>query len=148
MKLPSRVATGLALTLATFMAASAGAQSEPAFKVIVHPEVLGVRIARQKLSDLFLRKALQWGDGVAIEPVDQSTTSPVRASFSKQVHGQSVAAVQAYWFRQISTGRSRPPSVKASDGEVMRFVAGTPGSIGYVSADAVVPPTVKTIEIE
>ena len=148
MKLPSRVATALALTLATFMAAGARAQSEPAFRVIVHPEVAGARLARQKLSDIFLRKALQWVDGVAIEPVDQSTTSPVRASFSKQVHGQSVAAVQAYWFRQISAGRSRPPSVKASDGEVMRYVAGTPGSIGYVSADAALPPTVKVLEIE
>lgn len=142
----SSVARCLAISVATL--AAAGAQSERAFQVIVHPGVAGERLARQKLSDIFLRKALQWGDGRDIAPVDQSTTSPVRASFSRQVHGQAVAAVQAYWFRQISTGRSRPPSVKASDDDVIRFVAGTTGGIGYVSADAVLPPTVKAIAIE
>jgi ABC-type phosphate transport system substrate-binding protein len=148
MRVPSNVARRLALTLAMLAAAGAGAQSEIAFKVIVHPGVAGERVPRQRLSDIFLRKALLWGDGVAIAPVDQSTTSPVRASFSKQVHAQSVAAVQAYWFRQISAGRSRPPSVKASDGDVVRFVAETAGGIGYVSADAALPPTVKVIGIE
>jgi ABC-type phosphate transport system substrate-binding protein len=146
MKVPSGLAIGLAIALA--LPRAAAAQSDVRFKVVVHAGVTGDRISRLKLSDIFLRKSLSWGDGSAIAPVDQSTTSPVRESFSKDVHGESVLAVQAYWMRQISAGRGRPPSVKASDAEVLRFVAETPGGIGYVAAEAALPPTVKAIAIE
>jgi ABC-type phosphate transport system substrate-binding protein len=136
------------IVLATLLPVCAAAESAAPFKVIVNAGVAGSKVPRQLLNDIFLRKAVRWGDGKQIAPVDQSTTSPVRASFSDQVLGQTVLAVQAYWQRQISAGRSRPPAVKGSDREVIRFVAENAGAIGYVAADAELPPAVRVIEIE
>jgi ABC-type phosphate transport system substrate-binding protein len=144
----SRAALGFATMLATLSPAGAAAQSALPFKVIVHADVAGARMPRQTLNDIFLGKATRWGDGTRIVPVDQSTTSAVRASFSKEALGQPVLAVQAYWAREISSGRGRPPAVKGSDKEVIRFVAATTGGIGYVSAETPLPPTVKVIEID
>jgi ABC-type phosphate transport system substrate-binding protein len=40
-----------------------------------------------------------------------------------------------------------PPMVKSSDEEIISFVASTPGSIGYVSADIALPDSVRAITI-
>lgn len=143
-----RVRHKIWILLATLLPVCAAAESAAPFKVIVNARVAGAKVPRQLLNDIFLRKAVRWGDGRQITPVDQSTTSPVRASFSNQVLGQTVLSVQTYWQRQISGGRSRPPAVKGSDQEVIRFVAESTGAIGYVAADAELPPTVKVIAID
>lgn len=117
-----------------------------AFRVIVHHEVKGARIARTTLSSIFLKQAPKWGDGTAILPVDQSVRSDVRRSFSGDVLLQGVAEVQLYWQRKMSTG-VMPPPVKTSDEDVVAFVAATPGAIGYVTIAAPLPESVKTIEL-
>jgi ABC-type phosphate transport system substrate-binding protein len=121
---------------------------EPAdFKVISHPGVKGTKVPRELLTEIFLRKTLRWGDGTAIEPVDRSLTSALRVSFSKKILGRSPAEVQIYWSKAMRDG-TRPPAVKGSDDEVITFVSGTPGAIGYVASDRELPATVKTIEIQ
>jgi len=107
-----------------------------AYRVIVHPSHSGTAIERSIVKSIFLRQATRWADGSDISPIDQSTRSPVREAFSKDALGESVAAVQTYWQKQISAGRARPPAVKSSDAEVLALVAATPGAIGYVSAEA------------
>ena len=117
------------------------------YKVIVHPELTGASIRRGALSDIFLRKGLRWGDGTSVQPVDQSTQSAVREAFSQHVHGQPVAAVMKFWMRQISDGRGVPPPVKGSDEEVIAYVASRRGAVGYVSARAPVPGTVRVLQV-
>ena len=117
------------------------------FKVIVHPELAGASINRGTLSDVFLKKALRWGDGTSAQPVDQSAQSAVREAFSQRVHGQPLAAVLRYWMRQIADGRGVPPPVKASDEEVIAYVASRRGAVGYVTAQAATPGTVRVLQV-
>lgn len=119
---------------------------EGSFRVIVHHQVKGSQIARGVLSSIFLKRAPKWNDGSAIVPVDQSVRSEVRKSFSGDVLSQGVVEVQIYWQRRMSMGMV-PPPVKASDAEVVAFVASTPGAIGYVSPAAVLPETVRPVEL-
>ena len=114
--------------------------------MIVHHEVKGEKIARGILSSIFLKQVPRWGDGSPIFPIDQSVRSDVRRSFSGDVLNQGVAEVQLYWQRKMSTGLV-PPPVKTSDEDVLAFVASTPGAIGYVSANAAIPESVKAIEL-
>jgi ABC-type phosphate transport system substrate-binding protein len=127
-----------------------GATPSPAastpFRVIVHHEVKGAKISRTTLSSIFLKQAPKWGDGSAILPVDQSVRSDVRRTFSGDVLNQGIAEVQLYWQRRMSSGVT-PPPVKTSDDEVVAFVASTPGAIGYVTAAAPLPDSVKTIQL-
>jgi len=116
------------------------------YRVIVHHQVKGGRISRGSLSSIFLKQAPTWGDGSAILPVDQSVRSNVRRSFSGDVLMQGIAEVQIYWQRRMSQGVT-PPPVKATDEEVVAFVASTPGSIGYVSPAALLPDSVRTVAL-
>jgi ABC-type phosphate transport system substrate-binding protein len=116
------------------------------FRVIVHHEVKGEKISRGTLTSIFLKQAPKWTDGSAISPVDQSVRSEVRRSFSGDVLLQAVAEVQIYWQRRMSQGVV-PPPVKATDQDVVAFVASTPGAIGYVSVVTPLPESVKAIEL-
>ncbi len=133
---------------AFILAASAhsAAAAEAPVRVIVHPAVKGTQIPRGVLSAIFLKQAKRWGDGSAVVPVDQSIQSPVRNHFSNSLLGQTLMDVQIYWQRRMSAGQL-PPPVKTSDDDVIAFVASTPGAIGYISLNANVPETVKTIEV-
>jgi ABC-type phosphate transport system substrate-binding protein len=125
---------------------SPAAAADPDFRVIVHPEVPGTQIPRGVLSSIYLREALRWGDGLPVSPVDQSMKSPVRATFSNVVLETPVEGVSSLWHRKMIKGIS-PPPVKSSDEDVIAYVAKTRGGIGYVSAEAVLPSTVKPVSI-
>jgi ABC-type phosphate transport system substrate-binding protein len=78
--------------------------------------------------------------------VDQSVRSAVRRSFSNDVLQQNLVEVQVYWQRRMARGVT-PPPVKASDGEILAYVASTPGAIGYVSPATPLPDSVKAVQI-
>lgn len=110
--------------------------AEDDFAVIVHPDNAATSIDLMTLSDLFLKKSKAWPDGRAAEPVDQTAEAPVRARFSRRVHGRSQDAVLGYWQRKVFSGRDTPPPALGSDAEIIAFVRRTPGAIGYVSTAA------------
>jgi ABC-type phosphate transport system substrate-binding protein len=135
------------LTLAVLAAGAAPVASADArFRVVVHPQVKGGQIPRAALSSIFLKRASKWGDGSDVRPVDQSLKSPLRRSFTADVHQQDLIAVQMYWQRQIASGQV-PPPVKASDDEILAFVAATPGAIGYISSETALPDSVREVAI-
>lgn len=138
----------LVLVLSGLLAGQApvDAASGSPYQVIVHHQVKGARISRGALTSIFLKQAPKWNDGSAILPVDQSVRSPVRRSFSGDVLLQGIPEVQIYWQRRMSQGVT-PPPVKATDEEVVAYVASTPGAIGYVSPATPLPETVRPVEL-
>jgi hypothetical protein len=117
------------------------------FQVVVHPTVRGSWISRTSLQTLFTGKSDRWGDKTVARPVDQSLKTPVRRAFTSSVLGLSTGEIQRYWQDRIAAERVFPPPIKASDEEVLGFVAVTPGSVGYVGPDTVIPEGVKVISV-
>ena len=113
---------------------SASAQSDDAYKIIVNVSVPIVALNRHEVSDLFLKKTPKWPDGMPVVPVDLAEESRVRQRFTTEIHGRSVPAITAYWYRKIYSGRSVPPVEVRSAEEVMMFVRSRAGAIGYVPA--------------
>lgn len=143
----TRVLVGvLGLVMGAGVVAGAGEAGAP-FKVIVNPSVTGRTVSRTVLAQVYLGAVARWGDGSPIAAVDLSGTSPVRLSFSEQVLGKSLDAVKFQWLRRIANGQ-RPPLSKASDEEVIAFVSSQRGSVGYVSADASLPSTVREVSVQ
>ena len=72
-----------------------------------------------------------------------------RKGFSENVLHMPVMAVVQYWGRQLVSVASsaRPPTVKASDDEVLLYVAKTSGAVGYVASGTALPPGVKAVTI-
>src|SRR4030042_4763467 len=93
-----------------------------AFKSVVNSGNPVSSISKDELSKLFLKKIATWQDGRAVVPVDLPERSPVRESFSREVHDRPLAAVKSYWQQQMFSGRSTPPATRNSDAEALAFV--------------------------
>jgi ABC-type phosphate transport system substrate-binding protein len=138
-----------AVVVATLLAlAPALPAQEAPFRVIVHARNPVAALARDEVSRMFLKKVVAWENGETVVPVDQAEEAEVRKSFSKRVLGKDVSAVKGYWQQAIFTGRGFPPVEKASDAEVIAFVAGNTSAIGYVSATGALPATVRVLKVE
>ena len=125
------------LALVALAAAPRGVHAQD-FKVIVNSANATDELSADQAAKLFLKQATKFPSGAAATPVDQAKGAAVRAAFSKAVLGKSVAAVETYWQQQIFSGKDVPPSTKPSDDDVIAFVKGNAGAIGYVSAGAAV----------
>jgi ABC-type phosphate transport system substrate-binding protein len=127
------------IILLVFFAITLGlsnAGSAQKYKVIVHSENQVKEIKRTHLDKIFLKKQSKWEDGTKIKPVNLSKESSVRVAFTKEVHKKTVSAINAYWQKQIFTGKGVPPLEKANDKDVIAYVKSNPGAIGYVSGTA------------
>jgi ABC-type phosphate transport system substrate-binding protein len=82
---------------------------------------------------IFARKRQLWSDRSTIVPVNLPAAHPLRRKFSHWVFDKTPEEMQDYWNDQYFHGVV-PPPVLASEEAVLRFVASTPGAIGYVSA--------------
>jgi ABC-type phosphate transport system substrate-binding protein len=104
------------------------------YQVIVNPANPTDLLTREQLGKMFLKKIVKWDTGIPIVPVDQVPISPVRAAFTRLVHGKPMGAIASYWQQQIFAGRDVPPAEKAGDAAVIAFVKSNPGAIGYITA--------------
>jgi ABC-type phosphate transport system substrate-binding protein len=104
------------------------------FQVIVNTANPTDILTKEQLGKMFLKKIVKWDTGTPIVPVDQAPISPVRAVFTKIVHGKAVGAIASYWQQQIFAGREVPPAEKAGDAAVIAFVKANPGALGYITA--------------
>ena len=118
---------GMVFTVGAAKGAKAG------FKVIAHASVGTSSLTRAEVSQFFLKKTARWPDGSPVVPVDLPVNSETREAFSRDVHGKATAAVDAFWQKQVFTGREVPPVTKANERELLAYVLATPGAIGYVS---------------
>ena len=137
-----------AIALLGLLAVATPGSAEGSFRVIANAELTGATIGKNRLSALFLNGAGRWGaTGRQVVLVDQSLASPVRAAFSREILRMEPRSVLTYWNRRLVEGKGRPPKVKASDAEVIAFVASKPGGIGYVSATIELPPGVRVLKV-
>ena len=120
----------LALWLALALPAAA---ADLPFAVIAAPGATDQHLTRESVALIFRRKQNYWESGTRIQPVNLAADHPLRLAFSRAVLGADPAALDSYWNEQYFRG-IRPPYVVASNEAMLRFVAETPGAIGYVDA--------------
>lgn len=88
-------------------------------------------LKKEDLALIFKRKKLFWSDGSKVQAVNLPASNPYRNAFSQAVLATSPAELEKYWNDMYFHGIS-PPYVVSSEEAVLRFVAETPGAIGYV----------------
>ncbi len=135
------------LALALLLVAPGASAQGDSFKIVVNAGSGVSSLSATEISRLFLKKTVRWSDGGTVLPVDLPATSSVRSAFSQGVHDKPVAAIKVYWQRKIFTGQGVPPVEKASDREVLDYVAANRAAIGYVSANARVGDGVKVVNL-
>lgn len=138
------------LVIAVFLLAStltaAGHTEAPSFVVIVNAANASTP-APDEIADIFMKRLTRWHDGSPIVVVDALPGSAVRAAFTRAVLHRGVEAMEAYWQQQIFSGRDVPPPQKETDAEIVAFVRGNRGAIGYVAAGAALDG-VRTVNVK
>ena len=84
------------------------------------------------LRDIYLKKIFLDDTGRKFIPVNLPADHPLRRALSDSLFGLSSDALQDYWNQRYFHGVT-PPYVLGSQDAVLRFVAQTPGAIGYVA---------------
>lgn len=113
--------------------AVAAAQVQVQVAVITAPTSPRLSFDRDTLRNVYLKRIFVDSDGVKLTPVNLPADSPLRDAFTRTVLHMSERPMQDYWDKQYFQGVS-PPYVLASDEAVLRFVAATPGAVGYVAS--------------
>ena len=101
--------------------------------VIVPADFSTKHPSRAELSLIFMRKKLYWPNGKRMRPANLPTQQTLRKQFSQQVLGSLPETQTEYWNELYFHGTS-PPYVVNSQEAMLRFVADTAGSIGYIDA--------------
>lgn len=100
--------------------------------VVVNARSGVAAMTRNEVINVFFGRNRQFFNGIEAQPVDLVDSQPSRALFYKALVGKDLAEVDAYWSRQVFTGRMQAPARLMSGEEVIRWVASHPGGIGYV----------------
>jgi hypothetical protein len=104
-------------------------------QVIANPSVKSAAVSAEDLKNVFLGTKKSLPDGSTVEPV-LAESGPAHEAFLKDVLGKSDQALRNYFKTLVFTGKGSMPKSFASDAEILKYVAKTPGAIGYVAAGA------------
>lgn len=94
-------------------------------------------MTRNEVVNLFFGRSRQFFNGLEALPVDFTDGHPQRARFYQELVGRDIAQVDAYWSRQVFSGRMQPLPRVTSAEEVLRWVVSHPGGIGYLDSSMV-----------
>lgn len=111
--------------------------------VIVAQSAPPVALEPGGLRDIYLKKIFVDATGRKLVPLNLPPGNPLRQAFSLALFHTGTDALQDYWDQRYFHG-VLPPHVLGSQAAVVRFVARTPGAIGYV-APCYVDSEVRTV---
>lgn len=117
----------VALTATSFAAANV--------QLVANPSVHASVVSTEDLKNVFLGTKKSLPDGSNVEPV-LAESGAAHEAFLKDVLGKSDQALRNYFKTLVFTGKGSMPKSFSSDAEILKYVAKTPGAIGYVSAGA------------
>jgi ABC-type phosphate transport system substrate-binding protein len=123
----------LVLTMLLSASASATATADDGIAVVVARQGPDLSFDRATLREIFLKRIVIDRAGRLLVPVNLAPANPLRRFFSQALLGRSPDDLQNYWNSRYFQGVS-PPYVVTSQEAMLRFVAATPGAIGYVAS--------------
>jgi len=130
----------LTASLAIFISCAATAE----IVIIGHPDSNTGTLDAQSVKKLFLGERKAFPNGHHATPMNHAVGSPDRKEFFASVLNMAESSHKRHWKRKISTGGGSSPIELSSHDEVLREIANTPGSIGYIDA-SLADDTVKVL---
>lgn len=125
--IPSRILITLALTLTAPLAQATGSLA-----VVVNARCGVAVMTRNEVINVFFGRYRQFFNGREAQPVDLVDNHPVRGQFYRRLVGKDISEVNAYWSRQIFSGRLQAlPRVSTPD-EAIKWIAAQPCGIGFI----------------
>ncbi len=100
--------------------------------VIVNARCGVAVLTRNEVINIFFGRYRQFFNGREAHPVDLEDRHPLRGQFYRRLVGKSLSEINAYWSRQIFSGRMQALPKVATPEEVVKWVAANPCGIGFV----------------
>lgn len=114
--------------------------------LIVHPEVESTTLSLNTTRLMFSMQLGQWPDGTPVKVFVMPDDSILHRAFAKDRLSLYPRQLRRVWDRQLYSGTGQAPETVASEREMRRRVAGTPGAIGYLSSE-MIDESVKQLTI-
>lgn len=100
--------------------------------VVVNARSGVAAMTRNEVVNIFFGRNRQYFNGIEAQPVDLADSHPDRLRFYGLLVGKDLSEVNAYWSRQVFSGRMQPPAKVNSTEDVLKWVVSRPGGIGFV----------------
>ena len=104
-------------------------------KIIANKNIPISTMSPEMIKSVFLGDTTSWPDGSPIEFVIQ-IPGPANDAFLKSFISKTPAQFSIYWRKMVFTGKGALPKSFASESELVAYVAGHAGAVGYVSGAA------------
>ena len=112
--------------------------------IIGHPDSETGELDAQNVRKLFLGERKAFPNGHHATPINHTAGSPDRKEFFSLVLNMPEKTHKRHWKRKIAVGAGSSPTELSSHSAVLKSIATTPGSIGYIDASKV-DDTVKVL---
>lgn len=120
------------LPLLLSLGAAPSVQATGSLAVVVNARCGVAVMSRNEVINIFFGRYRQFFNGREAQPVDLVDGHPVRGQFYRRLVGKDLADINAYWSRQVFSGRMQALNKVASPDEVMKSVAANPCGIGFI----------------
>ena len=114
--------------------------------IIAHKGVAGEKLDKPTLKAVFLGKKVAW-DGAGRVTLAVLKSGAVADEFLGSAVDMNASAFLNYWRRLAMTGGGTSPKSFEKDEDLRKFVAETPGAIGFVDA-ASADASVATLSVQ
>lgn len=122
----------LLLIATSWLVLQPAAEAHAELVVVVNARCGVAVMTRNEVVNVFFGRNRQFFNGIEAQPVDMPDASPERARFYNGLVGKDLSEVNAYWSRQVFSGRMQPPPKVNTTEEVLKWVVSHPGGIGFV----------------
>lgn len=122
-----RILAVMLLTLAAPLAQATGTLA-----VVVNARCGVAVMTRNEVINVFFGRYRQFFNGREAQPVDLADNDPVRGQFYRRLVGKDLSEVNAYWSRQIFSGRLQALPRVATPEDVIKWIAAHPCGIGFI----------------
>jgi hypothetical protein len=126
-RISPRILIALTLTLAAPLVQATGSLA-----VVVNARCGVAVMTRNEVINVFFGRYRQFFNGREAQPVDLVDNHPVRGQFYRRLVGKDLAEVNAYWSRQIFSGRLQALPRVATPEEAIKWIAAQPCGIGFI----------------
>ncbi|HEX6736552.1 MAG TPA: hypothetical protein VF096_17250 [Azonexus sp.] len=100
--------------------------------VVVNARCGVALLTRNEVVNIFFGRYRQFFNGREAQPVDLVDSNPARSQFYRRLVGKDLSEINAYWSRQIFSGRMQALPKVATPEEAARWVAANPCGIGFI----------------
>lgn len=108
------------------------AEATGSLAVVVNARCGVAVMTRNEVINVFFGRYRQFFNGREAQPVDLADNHPVRGQFYRRLVGKDLAEVNAYWSRQIFSGRLQALPRVATPEEALKWIAAHPCGIGFI----------------